>query len=464
MNLIKISDAIKKEIVHASPSIKTPYHNNIKLVFADFIASGRPSPIIEEYIREKVLPYYSNTHSNAYCGIMMKNMVSETKKYIRKTMNIDNRKKIIFTGSGTTGAVNHLVYCLKLELIGNVNIFLTPEEHHSNYLPWIELAKRNTNIHINIIQMTDNFDLDFVDLENKIKDANKDKNTVNIISLTSCSNVLGIKIDVKSVYNMLQKYNNCEDVCCYTKRNLLFVDYACSAPYVKIDGQLADAFFFSPHKFLGGVSTPGILIANMELFQSKTPYEPGGGSVTKVCSTQVNYDNDIEKKESAGTPNIVGIIKIRKVLQLKDMLFPIIEHNEHEIAKYVFCQFKKMMEKHKNLQVILPNCQVVNRLPIVCISVKDIHYNLVVALLSDLFAIQSRGGKSCTGLLSELIKKILGVDGWIRISFNYLMDQKEVDYIINAVKYILENVDKYKNQYTYDKKSNLYTNNTIKNQ
>jgi hypothetical protein len=80
-----------------------------------------------------------------------------------------------------------------------------------------------------------------------------------------------------------------------------------------------------------------------------------------------------------------------------------------------------------------------------------------VALLSDLFGIECRGGKSCTGLLVEIIKKMLGVDGWTRISFNYLMDQKEVDYIINSVKYIVENVGQYEKDYVYDSKSNLYT-------
>ncbi|ARF09729.1 aminotransferase class-V [Indivirus ILV1] len=452
INLIKISKKIKKLIIQQEPEIITPFGKK-KAVFADFTASGRPSPIIEKYITENILPYYSNTHSNAYCGIHMKNLVTETKKYIRKTMNIDDHKKIIFCGSGTTATINHLIYCLKLEDINQVNVFLTTVEHHSNYLPWIELSKRNKNVKIHIIPIKDTFDIDIPVLEEKIK--NTDDNTVNIVSITACSNVLGIHMDMKAVYDMLQKYNVCG--CCYGKKNLLFVDYACSGPYVKIQGNYCDALFLSPHKFLGGFSTPGILIANAELFKSKTPYAPGGNCIKNVDSKHIEYDQDIEKKESAGTPNIVGIIKVRKILELKESMMNIIDYNEHAITKYVFCQFKILMDKHKNLQVILPDCSIDKRLPIVCISIKDIHYNLLTALLNDLFGIQARGGVSCTALLAELIELKYGMKGWCRITFNWIMDKEEIDYIINAVKFILENIDKYKNMYVYDKKTNLFT-------
>ncbi|MCJ7635884.1 MAG: aminotransferase class V-fold PLP-dependent enzyme, partial [Nitrososphaeraceae archaeon] len=180
-------------------------------------------------------------------------------------------------------------------------------------------------------------------------------------------------------------------------------------------------------------------------------------------STQISYDQDIEKKESAGTPNIVGIIKIRKVLELKEVLIKIIEYNEHAISKYVFCQFKLLMDKYENLQVILPECNINKRLPIVCISIKDIHYNLVTALLNDLFGIQCRGGVSCTSFLAELIKLKYGMEGWCRITFNWTMDKKEIDYIIDAVKFILDNVNKYKDEYIHDDKTNLFTHKSLIN-
>ena len=115
------------------------------------------------------------------------------------------------------------------------------------------------------------------------------------------------------------------------------------------------------------------------------------------------------------------------------------------------------MKKYSNLQVILPGCQINNRLPIICINIKELHYNFIVALLSDIYGIQSRGGVSCTNLLAELIETKYNIKGWVRISFNWLMTKEQIDYIIKAVEYILNNVDKYKNDYVYDKKKNLYT-------
>ncbi len=454
-NIKSIPTKIKELILYKSPLIKTPFNNNIKVLFADYTATGKASPLIEKYVTDHVLPYYSNTHSNAYLGCKMKDMISETKQYMRKHMNINKSKKIIFDGSGTTGVINHLVYCLKLEDTKNdnmtVNIFVSSIEHHSNYLPWIELSKKSSNIRFNVIPSKDNFDIDLGYLENKIK--NSDDKTFNIVSITACSNVLGIKINTRQIYDMLQKYNICE--CCYGKKNLLFVDYACSAPYIKIDASISDALFFSPHKFLGGHSIPGVLIANKELFHNTIPYNAGGSCVKKVCSQKIEYENDIEKRESSGTPNIIGIIKLKKVLQLKNMFLSTINYNEKAISKYVFNKFKLLDKKYANLTVVLPE-YIEDRLPIVCIAIKDIHYNFIVCLLNDLFGIQTRGGVSCTGLLVELIEKTYGISGWCRITFNWLMDQKEVDYIIYSVVYIINNIDKYNDQYYYNKKTNLF--------
>ena len=153
------------------------------------------------------------------------------------------------------------------------------------------------------------------------------------------------------------------------------MDYACSAPYIVIDSSVCDALFFSPHKFIGGISTPGILIVNKNLFLNDTPYEPGGGCVKKVCSKEIIYQDDIEKKESAGTPNIVGIIKLKKVFQLKKIYQSYIIKKEHEISKYVFGRFSQLTKKYTNLQVLLNDVDVDNRLPIVCMSIKNVHYN-----------------------------------------------------------------------------------------
>ena len=238
---------------------------------------------------------------------------------------------------------------------------------------------------------------------------------------------------------------------------MLFLDYACSAPYEELDGRYSDAIFFSVHKFLGGMSTPGILIANKELFANQSPFIPGGGCVRKVSSQYIEYENDVEKRETAGTPNIVGIIKIKKVMELKNIFLSLANKKEYAITSYVYDSIDKLMKKYPDLIVILPKTRLNDRLPIVCISIKNLHYNLIVALLSDLFGIQTRGGVSCTGLLAELIENNYGIKGWCRITFNWLMDKEEIDYILRALEHIIVNHSKYRDKYKYDNKENLFT-------
>jgi len=448
-----IPDNVRDIICYPPPHINTPLKRNIKVLFADYIASGRPSPYIEKYISSKILPYYSNTHSNAYCGTYMKNQIKRTKDYMRQIFNITKNYKIIFSGNGTTSATNHLIALLDISHLPSANIFLSIYEHHSNYIPWIELQKKNKNVTIHIIPIDADYNIDTKWLDEKLASLQKD--CLNIVSITGCSNVTGILVDVANISAIVNKYNKTKCEWIY-KTNVLFVDYACSAPYIPIDTTITDALFFSPHKFIGGVSTPGILIVNKNLFMNDSPYEPGGGCVKKVCSKGIIYQDDIEKKESAGTPNIVGIIKLRKVFRLKQIFIGTIQQKEHAIAKYVFDRFDALSVRYPVMQVLLGKMHVSNRLPIICICVKDMHYNLIVALLNDLFGIQTRGGVSCTGLFAELIERMYKIKGWCRISFHWLMTKLEIDYIIGAVEFIVKDGDKYRDLYEYDKRSNLY--------
>lgn len=456
--MINIPNKLRKVILYDSPIIETPLNKSVKITFADITASGRPSPIIEKYIQNNVLPYYSNTHSNAYCGILMKNMVKEAKGIIRKELNIGKEKKIIFTGSGMTGAINHLIGCLNINKLPTTHIFTSSFEHHSNYLPWIELAKVRYNVKFYTIPIDENHDIDLDWLKDQLYKINdEDSEHICIVSVTACSNVTGIQTPIDPLWNLIEESNKrCKRECKYIKSNLLFLDYACSAPYVDIDSDKCDALFFSPHKFLGGVSTPGILVASKTLFLNTTPYEPGGGCVKKVCSAGVIYSADIEVKESAGTPNIIGIIRIGRIMLLKNILQPFI-HNETVITKYVHKRFSQLSKKYDNFKFLLPNQKLERRLPIICISIDDLHYNFIVVLLNDLFGIQTRGGVSCTGILAEWIETKYGMRGWCRITLSWLMDYQEIDFIIKSVEFIIKNGKNYLNKYIFNKESNLFS-------
>lgn len=425
MELIEIPTDVKYNLVYQEPNIKTPFWNSIKVIYADYTATGKPSPIIDDHINSKIKPYYSNTHSNSELSVITKKNINKTYKYLHNKFG--HTKNIIFTGTGTTGCINHLVKILNWSDYNN--IFISTLEHHSNFLPWAEIAKKY-NIKLHIIPLDDTGNINHEILSKNINP--KDN---NIISITACSNVTGIKTDLNAI-KLIAKSNN----------SLLFIDFACLAPYDNIDLEFVDGCFISPHKFVGGDSTPGILIISKLLKICDIPCNQGGGCVISADSKKIIYDTNIEERETAGTSNIIGIIKLKIVFGINYEFIDIINYNEKIISCYVFDKFRKM-----NVELLFKNN--IERLPIVAFNIKDCHYNFIVKLLSDLFGIQTRGGIMCCGLLSEY----LNINGWCRISFHWLMTKKEIDYIISAVEFISKNFKEflylYKNindQFVYD--------------
>jgi selenocysteine lyase/cysteine desulfurase len=453
---IPISDI--KNLIYNPGIIKTPFIKKTKITYADFIASGLPCPFIEDYIQKKIYPLYSNTHSNAYNGMFMKNVIIDTKKYIRSVLNISDDYQILFTGNGTTGAINHLIGCIDYTKYLKIVIYLSLYEHYSNHLPWVELTNIYSNINVEFIPFINNSDIktnqgliDLDWLENSISNNYKDcKKTLIICSISACSNINGLINPLIKVRKILDLYNDSDRFSKY-----LFADYACSAPYVNIDGSLFDAFFFSPHKFLGGTGTPGVLIGKSCLFTKSKPTCTGGGCVINASSKIIEYETNIEKRESAGTPNIIGIIKIGKILQLKSHYKDIIINNEHILSNLIKTKVSYFEEKYKTFKSVLYSDDI-EHLPILSFNLSNLHYNFIVVIFSDLFGIQTRGGIGCCGLLAEYIENEYKYKGWCRISFHWLMSKKTVINIFEALEHIIKNGQKYLDLYEYNSKDNLY--------
>jgi len=443
--------------------IQTPFVKKTKITYADFIASGLPCPYIEKYIQTKIYPLYSNTHSNAHNGIFMKNIISNTKKYIRSVLNISDDYQILFTGSGTTGAINYLVGCIDYTKYSRVVIYLSLYEHYSNHLPWVELTNNHSSkVKVEYIPFIDSninnqglIDLDWLnrsimDLYTDSKNSKEFDRTLIICSISACSNINGIINPLDKIRQILDQYPNSNKFFKY-----FFADYACSAPYVNINGSIFDAFFFSPHKFIGGVGTPGILIGRSCLFSKSKPFCLGGGCVKKASSKIIEYETDIEKKESAGTPNIIGIIKIGKILQLKSHYANIIKSNEHILSNLIKTKIADFELKYSTFKSVLYSNDA-EHLPILSFNLSNLHYNFIVVLFNDLFGIQTRGGIGCCGLLAEYIEAKYRFRGWCRISFHWLMSKKTILNIFEALEHIIVNGHKYLDLYKYDSEQNLY--------
>lgn len=432
------------------------------IVYADSTASGIIYSPINKYMTDAVMPFYSNTHSNAICGKYMSELIEYTKKMIRKEYNCDmENDQIIFTGNGCSGAIMHLIHAMDLKK--NVNIplivvFVSIIEHHSNYLPWKHLP-----YHIELVPIREDGKLDQDFLFQKLQEWSQKKAKI-IVSFSGASNVSGIIEDWSNISMLVHSF-----------QGIMLWDMAACAPYVKINmhknnsnGDYMDAIFLSPHKFLGGPGCPGLLIAHKKLFVNKIPFCPGGGTVRFVCKKYQVYNPNIEIKETGGTPNILGCIQLGKVYEVKMQIQNYIDKKEHIIFKFAY----NVLSKIPNLILIRPKIAYENNLPIFSFIISNYHCNLVVVLLNDLFGIQSRGGVSCCSVFAQNIlhldekeqekiyvsirngKGVPANYGWCRVSFHYTMTREEIKYILNGILLVSKYIDKLSQLYEYEPQSN----------
>ncbi|KAB7671281.1 aminotransferase class V-fold PLP-dependent enzyme [Bacillus sp. B1-b2] len=453
---------IKRNIIGDQLTFSTPYGQQ-KLLYADWTASGRLYKNIEVKMSNTLGPYVGNTHTESnVTGTYMTKAYHEAKEIIKKHVNANENDIILFEGFGMTGAVNKLQRLLGLkdrrkELEHKAVVFVTHMEHHSNYLPWIE-----TNAEVCMIQPDRYGDVDETELI-KLIELYADRE-IKIGAFTACSNVTGRKTNYHQLAKIMHQHGG-----------LCFIDFAASAPYVSINmhpnekTEELDAIFFSPHKFLGGPGTSGVLIMSKNLIESSVPDIPGGGTVdfTNPWGDLI-YKEDIEEREDGGTPGFLQAIKIALCIQLKEKMgIERIQARERELISLVMTELRKMeginvFEEANN-----------DRLGIISFTCKEIHYDLVVRLLNDRFGIQVRGGCSCAGpyghyLLDithekskKLIDEIKNGDfshkpGWIRLSLHPTMSNEEAYYILSAMKKILYYHKEWSKDYQYENRSSTY--------
>lgn len=449
------------------------------VVYADYTASGRALSFIEDYIRSAVLPLYANTHTESSgTGLQTSRFREEARAIIADCVGADDDHAVLFCGSGSTAAIAKLVGVMGLRIPSNLDdrhrlsslipvedrpvFFIGPYEHHSNELPWREslgdvvTIDEDADGHLDIEQLRAEL----------VRHAHR---TVKIGSFSAASNVTGILTDTRAVSALLHEHGA-----------LAFWDFAAAAPYVDIDMGSAsgtpdyyDAVFISPHKFIGGPGTPGLLVARRSLFTNRVPDVPGGGTVSFVNPSAHDYLSDIEHREEGGTPDIIGSIRAGLIFQLKRAVgADRIRTLEQRLVRRAIAAW----ELEPNLHVLGDHDA--ERLSIVSFVVRHgetgfLHHNFVVALLNDLFGIQSRGGCSCAGPYGH---RLLGIDleqshefereisrgcegikpGWVRLNFNYFIDDDTFDYLIEAVTFVARHGASLLANYSFDPTSGLW--------
>ncbi|MFZ1281588.1 MAG: aminotransferase class V-fold PLP-dependent enzyme [Ignavibacteriaceae bacterium] len=467
--LEKYFSKFRKNIVGIDADFETPFGTK-KIIYADWIASGRLYKPIEEKLCNTFGPYVANTHSeSSVTGTTMTLAYHQAHKIIKEHVNANQDDVIITAGSGMTTVICKFQRLLGLkipeQLVDYVNlpeelkpvVFTTHMEHHSNQTTWIE-----TIAEVVVINPNDDGLVDVNDFRIKLEKYKNRK--LKIGAFTAASNVTGIESD----YHELAKIIHKEGGYC-------FVDFACSAPYTKIDMHPSDleakldAIFFSPHKFLGGPGTPGVLVFDSKLYHNKVPDLPGGGTVDWTNPWgQHKFVTNIEAREDGGTPAFLQTIKAALCIKLKEeMTVGKIRAREEELVKYALDGLKKIPTLH----ILAGNIE--HRLGAISFYVENIHYNLLVKLLNDRYGVQVRGGCSCAGTYGHYLlhvdpnrSKIITdkIDqgdlsekpGWVRMSIHPTMTNEELKTIIDGIAQIINDIDDWSKDYIYDKTKNEY--------
>src|SRR6266545_1982294 len=374
-----------------------------RVTYADYTASGRSLSFIEDYIRDAVLPLYGNTHTESSgTGLQTTRFREDARSIIRDAVGgTRDEHAVIFCGSGSTATINKLVDVLNLRLPADLDdryqlrdqipkaerpvVFIGPYEHHSNELPW-----RESIADVVLISQDADGHIDIPRLERQLE-TYADR-PLKIGSFSAASNVTGIVSNTDRVSALLHEHGA-----------LSFWDFAAAAPYVEIamsggpPGAYKDAIFLSPHKFIGGPGTPGVLVVRRELLRNRVPTVPGGGTVAYVNPTEHRYLDDPVGREEGGTPAIIESIRAGLVFQLKQAVgVDVIRAHE----AYYLRRAVEAWTREPSIEILgnldaerLSILSFVLRAP----SGRYLHHNFVVALLNDLFGIQSRGGCSCAG-------------------------------------------------------------------
>ena len=450
--------------------MQTPYGEK-KVIYADWIASGRLYMPIEQKIQEEFGPWVANTHTEtSETGTLMTKSYHWAQHIIKEHVNATNDDVLITSGSGMTSVITKFQRIIGLKNCGELSgtgcittkkekavIFITHMEHHSNQTSWLE-----TNSDVVVLEPNKDLTVNPEELRKQLEKY-KDRK-IKIGSFSACSNVTGVHTDYYELAKIMHQNGG-----------LCFIDFAANAPYEDMDmhpkdpEQKLDAIFFSPHKFLGGPGSSGVLIFDKKLYANNIPDVPGGGTVDWTNPWGGHkYIDDIEAREDGGTPGFLQRIRIALAIKLKEQIgTKNMAKREEQLVEKAF----ELLSPIPKIKILSENIK--NRLGVISFYLENIHYNLVVKMLNDRYGIQVRGGCACAGTYGHFLMDITpevsnritkeissgnlsSKPGWVRLSLHPTMTNQELELTAKALTEISENISDWEKDYIYDSKINEF--------
>ena len=470
--LEKYFEPFRERIIGNDATFESPYGTR-RILYADWIASGRLYEPIETKLQSQFGPYVANTHTEStLTGTLMTKAYRQSHQLIKKHVNASPNDVILTAGYGMTAVINKLMRILSLKGCGGKDgdcvkqserpvVFLTHMEHHSNHTSWFE-----TIADVVMIEPNKELRVDLEDLRAKLEIYKERK--FKIGSFTACSNVTGVNTPYGQMARLMHEYGG-----------LVFIDFAASAPYMDINmhpddpREKLDAIFFSPHKFLGGPGSSGVLIFDKAMYTAEVPDNPGGGTVDWTNPWgKYKYVDDIEVREDGGTPGFLQSIKAALAIELKQQMgVENIMKREEELLAIALPGLRQI----KGIQILANNVD--DRLGVISFYHPEIHFNLFVKLLNDRFGIQTRGGCACAGTYGHFLlevtydqsKEITDMishgdlsekPGWVRWSLHPTMTNEEVLLVLHAVEEVSLNHEQWIKDYIYLSNKNEFVHHT----
>lgn len=382
--------------------------NGKRLVYLDSAATAqKPLPVLNA-----VRQYYAEENANPHRGnyalsVKATELYEDARALTREFINAKEDAEIIFTRN-TTESLNLLAYSYGMHFINEGDeIVISIAEHHSNLIPWQQVAKARGAI-LKYLYLDENGRITTEEIEKKITEKTK------LVAIVHVSNVLGTVNPVKEIVKKAHSVGA-----------VAVVDLAQSIPHFPVDVQDIDADFavFSGHKMLAPMGI-GVLYGKRELLDKMPPFLYGGDMIEYVYEQEATFA-PLPAKFEAGTQNVGGAVGLAAAVRyIQKIGYDHIREIDSKLVHYAFSRLREL-----DYVTIYGDGGAGNRCGVISFNIADVHPHDVASIL-DTDGVAIRAGHHC----AQPLLRYLGINATCRASFYFYNTPEDVDTFVESVR------------------------------